>query len=81
MYTYICSQYYLTIVIFIIDKFRAKNKFMEKFPNDIKKAEELTGGNPAIAEDSKYAPSPKLSYNDLYGSPVQKKKKTTKGDY
>lgn len=54
---------------------------MEKFPNDIQKAEELTGGNPKIIDDAKYAPSPKLSYNDLYGSPAPKKKKSLKGTY
>ncbi|GLG94879.1 Uncharacterized protein GBIM_01969 [Gryllus bimaculatus] len=66
-----------------LDMYRAKQRegssFMDKFPNDVSMAEQLTGGNPDIVTDNAFAPEEKPSYRGIFGSEKKPDKKGKMG--
>lgn len=65
----------LTFVI--LDMHRNKNTFMDKFPEDVCKAESLIGGDPDIITREQFLPEQKKNYSQLFGSPSPKKSPKT----
>ncbi|PSN51401.1 hypothetical protein C0J52_04462 [Blattella germanica] len=46
---------------------REGSSIMDKFPQDVATAEKLTGGNPDILRDEKFAPGEKPNYHIIFG--------------
>lgn len=46
---------------------------MSKFPEDVTRAEELTGGNSDILNDERLAPEEKVDYKELFATPKMQK--------
>lgn len=79
----ILKKIYLNVLNFS-DKYRTKGKdgqnFMNKFPEDVKIAETLTGGNPSILLDNKFDREKKPDISNLFGEKKIQKKKCTQED-
>lgn len=54
---------------------------MEKFPEDVEKAETMMGGNPKILESDEFKPAPKVDYRSLFASPETKVKAVNKSKF
>lgn len=60
---------------FRIDLHRAKKRNMEKFPQDVRIAEEKTGGDPDIIESEEFQPEQKPNIANIFGDQTSKMKK------
>lgn len=58
-----------------IDLHRAKKRNMEKFPEDVRIAEEKTGGDPDIIESEEFQPEQKPNIANIFGDQTPKMKK------
>ena len=60
----------------------AKTGWFVKFPKDVIKSEELTGGDPKILEKDPYVErnEPRVRYDEIFGTPGSDKKKKKKQD-
>lgn len=54
---------------------RAKKRNMEKFPEDVRIAEEKTGGDPDIIESEEFQPEQKPNIANIFGDQTPKSKK------
>lgn len=54
---------------------RAKKRNMEKFPQDVRIAEEKTGGDPDIIESDEFQPELKPNIANIFGDQTPKMKK------
>lgn len=54
---------------------RAKKRNMEKFPQDVRIAEEKTGGDPDIIESEEFQPEQKPNIANIFGDQTPKNKK------
>lgn len=79
--TYMIKISRVILTIILTAQFRAKASHMEKFPKDVSRAEEMTGGNVNILSDPVFIPERRADIlAEVFGTPSPKKKKIKDSD-
>lgn len=57
---------------------KTNNKYADKFPGDVSKAEELTHGDPNIVNSDVFIPKDKVNVSEIFGTTDRKRKQKGK---